>query len=98
MIQLLRACTLHSLNPFPLTRSNGEPSHCLSSAQALTWGDTAWGGLREGHATAQPAAIFGRMEGDFVTEPAPAPAAVPAGAAKAGGKKVKAAAPAKVKQ
>ena len=42
-------------------------------AQALTWADTAWGGLKEGHATAVPQPVFGRIECDFVTEAAPAP-------------------------
>ena len=44
---------------------------------ALRWEDAAaWGGLQAGQAVAEkPTPVFARLEGDFVTEPAPQPAA-----------------------
>jgi methionyl-tRNA synthetase len=36
------------------------------------WEEAGWGGLRSGHATPKPTPVFARMEGDYVTEPAPA--------------------------
>lgn len=38
----------------------------------LTWADTEWGGLQQGHGTPQPQPVMQRLEGDYVTEPAPA--------------------------
>lgn len=38
---------------------------------AMRWEDAAWGTLRAGHATPAPAPVFARLEGDYVTEPAP---------------------------
>ena len=51
--------------------------------QALTWADTEWGALKQGHATPQPQPVMQRLEGDWVTEAAggaamPTPAAAPA--------------------
>ena len=37
--------------------------------------DTRWGALKTGHATAVPSPVFTRLEGDWVTEAAPAVAA-----------------------
>ena len=51
-------------------------------SQVLGWSDAAWGGLREGQATSEPKAVFGRIECDFVTEAAPETA--PATAKKGG--------------
>ena len=51
---------------------------------ALSWADTAWGALQQGHVTPPPSPVMARLEGDFVTEPAPAapaPAAAVATAA-----------------
>lgn len=51
--------------------------------EALSWADAEWGALRAGHATPQPQPVMQRLEGDFVTEPAPAhekPAAAAVGA------------------
>eukprot|EP00955_Chlamydomonas_euryale_P107310 365756-Chlamydomonas_euryale.AAC.25 len=52
----------------------------------LTWADAAWGGLKKGHATAAPSPVFGRLEGDMVTEAAAPKEAKPA---KGGGKQGK---------
>lgn len=51
----------------------------------VTWADTAWGQLQEGHQTAQPQPVFARLDDTvpFVTEPAPAAAAAAAAPAKA---------------
>lgn len=48
--------------------------------QSLSWAEaTQWGGLQSGHQTPKPTPVFARLEGDYVTEPAPAAAAaVPA--------------------
>ena len=54
---------------------------------ALSWADTEWGALRAGHATPQPQPVMQRLEGDYVTEPAPAAAAAAAPAAAAAGAK-----------
>ena len=55
--------------------------------QDLTWDDAAWGGMRKGHSTAEPKAVFGRIECDFVTEAAEvAPAAAAGVKAKGSGK------------
>ena len=43
--------------------------------EALTWADAEWGALQAGHAMPQPQPVMQRLEGDFVTEPAPAAAA-----------------------
>lgn len=51
--------------------------------QALTWADTEWGALKQGHATPQPVPVMQRLEGDLVTQPAGAAAAAAAVAAKA---------------
>ena len=45
---------------------------------ALSWEHTAWGGLPAGHATPPPQPVMQRLEGDYVTEPAPAAAAAAA--------------------
>ncbi|KAF8062044.1 OVA1 [Scenedesmus sp. PABB004] len=52
----------------------------------VSWADTAWGQLAAGHATAEPAPVFARIDEavPYVTEPAPAAAA--AATADAGGK------------
>lgn len=42
---------------------------------ALRWSDAEWGALRAGHAMPQPQPVMQRLEGDYVTEPAPAAAA-----------------------
>ena len=56
-------------------------------SQELTWDDAVWGGMREGHSTAEPRAVFGRIECDFVTEAAEvAPAAAAGVKAKGSGK------------
>jgi methionyl-tRNA synthetase len=39
--------------------------------EAVAWGDAAWGGLQQGQQTAAPEPVFTRLEGEFVTEPAP---------------------------
>lgn len=47
----------------------------------VTWADTAWGQLQQGHQTAQPQPVFARLDDTvpYVTEPAPtAAAAAPA--------------------
>lgn len=51
-------------------------------AANISWSDIQWGVMAEGDITAPPQPIFGRIDCDFVAEPAPAP--VPAAA---GGKK-----------
>ncbi|KAG1681638.1 hypothetical protein FOA52_014147 [Chlamydomonas sp. UWO 241] len=62
----------------------------VQQVSALSWADTVWGGLKQGHATtAEPVPVFGRLDGDFVTEASPAAsdaaAAGPAAGAAAGG-------------
>ena len=42
---------------------------------ALTWEDTQWGGIGQGHQVPKPKPVFARLEGDFVTTEAPAKAA-----------------------
>jgi methionyl-tRNA synthetase len=46
----------------------------------VTWADTAWGQLQQGHQTAQPQPVFARVDDTvpFVTEAAPAAAAAAA--------------------
>lgn len=46
----------------------------------VSWSDTAWGQLQQGHKTADPQPIFARLDDTvpFVTEPAPAAAAAAA--------------------
>ena len=41
---------------------------------SLRWADTEWGQLEAGRALPAPAPVMQRLEGDFVTEPAPAAA------------------------
>lgn len=41
--------------------------------EAVQWADAAWGGLKKGQATAPPSPVFGRLEGDMVTEAPPPP-------------------------
>jgi methionyl-tRNA synthetase len=36
----------------------------------LTWADTEWGGLRQGHATPPPQPVMARLEGELVCEAA----------------------------
>lgn len=43
-----------------------------TSAQAITWADTAWGGLRAGHRTAPPQPVFVRLEAPGEAEAAAA--------------------------
>lgn len=43
----------------------------------VRWSDVSWGALVEGHETLAPDPVFARLEGDWVTEPAPAAAAEP---------------------
>lgn len=45
-----------------------------SAAEAMRWHDAAWGGLAAGQAFAKPAPLFVRLEGELVTEAAPAKA------------------------
>ena len=40
------------------------------AADAVTWADAAWGGLRAGAAFPKPKPVFARLDGDFVTEAA----------------------------
>lgn len=44
--------------------------------EALSWADTEWGTLQQGHATPQPVPVLQRLEGDLVADPQPAAAAV----------------------
>lgn len=54
--------------------------------EALSWRDTAWGGLPAGHPTADPVPVFTRLDGDWVTEPAGGRDAADGKAAGKGGK------------
>lgn len=47
-------------------------------AQAITWADAAWGGLRAGHRTAPPQPVFVRLEAPGEAEAAAAAAAAAA--------------------
>lgn len=47
--------------PFRLTNP---PCALDSLSQALTWQDTAWGGISAGHVTAQPEPVFKRLESE----------------------------------
>ena len=38
--------------------------------ESLTWEDTKWGGIPQGHQVPKPKPVFARLEGDFVTEAA----------------------------
>ncbi|KAL4424484.1 hypothetical protein ABPG77_006793 [Micractinium sp. CCAP 211/92] len=53
-------------------RQLGLPEEAFAGLQ---WSDTEWGALRAGHAMPQPQPVMQRLEGDYVTEPAPAAAA-----------------------
>lgn len=58
--------------------------------EGLRWEEsTKWGLLREGHETGAPVPVFTRLEGDYVTEAAPADAAAIAAAEKKEKKKAK---------
>jgi methionyl-tRNA synthetase len=46
--------------------------------EGLRWSDVQWGGLPKGQAMPKPQPVFARLEGDFVTEPAPGKVAVAA--------------------
>ncbi|GAX73560.1 hypothetical protein CEUSTIGMA_g1011.t1 [Chlamydomonas eustigma] len=99
VLELLRvaAVALQPVTPSLSRRVYSQLGYSDAEFEVIRWTDAVWGGLKEGHQTAQPAAIFGRMEGDFVTEPAPAAAAsASSGVSKdqpAAGKKQKAAKP-----
>jgi hypothetical protein len=86
VLELLRvaAVALMPVTPRLSTAVHLQLGFTEEHVAALSWADTQWGGLKQGHATtAEPVPVFGRLEGDFVTEPSPA--ASDAGAAAAGG-------------
>lgn len=57
-----------------------------AALEGVQWSDSVWGGLQQGQEMAQPAPVFTRLEGDYVTEPAPPATAAAAAPAKSKGK------------
>lgn len=70
------AVLLSPVTPSLSRRIYAQLGYSAEEFDALRWGDAAWGGLAAGRAMPAPAPVMQRLEGDYVTEPAPAAAAV----------------------
>lgn len=84
LASVLELCRVIAVALMPVTPSLSQRIYrqlgLEEQLQSLSWADTQWGGLKASHATAAPEPIFARLEGDYVTEPAPGVPTTPAAA------------------
>lgn len=72
LVAVLETARILALALLPITPSlsNKILTQLGCDQDALSWGDTTWGKLQQGHKTAPPQPVFVRIDCPFVTEPA----------------------------